>query len=262
MRISCLQMEVAKGKPDVNLAKLRSFAARAHDQKTDLLLLPEMWTGGFAYRELARIAEETPAILKEIGRMASGFGMAVAGSMPEADGDKLFNTLYVVDVDGFVKASYRKLHLFPLFKEDMFIERGSEIVSTEISGFDIGLAVCFDLRFPELFRKLSIRGSRLVLVSAQWPKERLDHWRLLNTARAVENQIYIAAANASGRAGMTTFAGHSMIVDPRGRILAEGDEKESLVWADIDFSVVDSARKEVDYIGLRIKDIDEFLTTN
>lgn len=260
MKIGCLQMGITKGDPEANLAKVRLFAERAHKEAVDILLLPEMWSSGFAYRMMPGLAEKTPAILDEIGQMARDYGMVIAGSMPESSVDRLYNTLFVVDAGGTVAAAYRKIHLFPLFKEDMFIEPGESTVLHTISGINTGLAICFDLRFPELFRKLAIKRASLVLVSAQWPMERLDHWRLLVRARAVENQIFVAAANNSGRTGRTTFAGHSMIVGPEGKILAEGEDKETIVSADINPADVDVAREKISYLACRRKDADEFLT--
>ncbi len=252
-------MDVAKADPGANLEKVRSFAARARAEGATLLLLPEMWTCGFAYREMPKVAEGTPDHLAELGRIAAEHALVIAGSMPELEKDRLYNTLFVVDADGRVRAAYRKVHLFPLFKEHSYLQAGTKPVNVSLLETNIGLAVCFDLRFPEFFRKLALRGARIILLSAEWPRERLDHWKTLVTARSVENQIFVVAANSAGRHGRTVFAGHSLVVDPSGRVLAEGGEGEELVSAEVDLAEVDKVRGVIDYLSCRVKDTDEFL---
>ncbi len=260
MKIACLQMAVAKGDPEANLGKVGIHAGRAREAGASILLLPEMWSTGFAYREMPALAARTPDALRDLGRLAGEHGLTFAGTMPETAGGAIFNTFYVVDATGRVLAAYRKIHLFPLFKEDAFLARGGEIVTVEIGGMVVGLATCFDLRFPELFRKLALKGATLILVAAQWPKERAEHWRVLAQARAVENQVYVAACNASGKTGKTVFAGHSMIVGPDGTVLAEAGEGEELIAAVIDPGEVERVRGQVGYLSCRVKDVDEFLT--
>jgi len=259
IRIGCLQMELAKGDPTANFDKVRKFMDRAAEERIRFLLLPEMWSSGFAYRELSSLAGETPGLMGKIRKMAREREMAVIGSLPVSENGKIYNTAFAVDVDGSVRASYRKVHLFPLFKEDMFLEGGDRPVVTNLAGVDVGLAVCFDLRFPELFRKLALLGARIILIPSLWPRERLDHWRVLLKARAVENQYFVAGVNIVGRQGMTEFPGHSMIVDPHGEVLAEGGDSEGLIIADVDPGMVEKVRWEVNYLDCRVSGVDEFL---
>ena len=140
-----------------------------------------------------------------------------ADSLVEAEGDRLFNTFYLFAPDGRQLARYRKLHLFSLMQEEQHFAPGQSSVIVEIDGLKIGLLICYDLRFPELSRQLALAGARLLLVSAQWPRPRTAHWRALLKARALENQLFVAACNRVGRGGGHSFAGASTILDPWGR---------------------------------------------
>jgi predicted amidohydrolase len=258
VKIGCLQMAVARGDVGANLDTLRRLLPAASEAGVELLLLPEMWSGGFAYREMPKVAAETPGILDQLRLTAAAGGPSIAGSMPEAVDGRLHNTLYLTGADG-VAAAYRKIHLFPPFKEDDFLDAGKHLCLADVGGLKIGLAICFDLRFPELFRKLALKGAELLLVSGQWPVERLDHWRVLVRARAIENQIWVAACNTHGKTGKTHFAGHSMIVDPAGAIVAEAGDGEELVTAEIDPGRVAAERARIDYLACRVRELDEFL---
>ncbi len=259
-RLACLQMEIQKGEVSANFDKVKKYAGRAADQGVGMLLLPEMWSTSFAYREMPELAAGTPGVLEQVGQLAREKELAMIGSLPEADNGRLYNTAYAVGADGELKGAYRKIHLFPLVREDMMLEPGDKPVTVDLSGLNVGLAICFDLRFPELFRKLALMGARLIVVPAQWPEERLEHWRVLVRARAVENQVYVAAVNGIGHSGMTDLAGHSMIVDPLGEVLAEGGNSEELITAVINPAMVDEVRKEIDYLDRRVRDVDDFLT--
>ena len=169
--IGCLQMELAMGDPAANLEKVRKFADAAAEGGIRILLLPEMWSVGFTYRRMSDLAGETPELIGTIQEMAREKKMAVIGSLPALENGKVYNTAYAVDVDGSIRAAYRKVHLFPTFKEDRFMNRGDRPVVARVAGQDVGLAVCFDLRFPELFRKLALLGARIILIPAQWPRE-------------------------------------------------------------------------------------------
>ncbi len=258
MKIGCLQMAVAKGDVGANVDTLRRLLPGAVAKGVGLLLLPEMWSGGFAFRELPKIAAATPGVLEQLRQMSAAGGPIIAGSMPEATDDGIRNTLYLTGEEG-VLCSYRKIHLFPPFKEDLFLRPGKQLRLTAVGDLKVGLAICFDLRFPELFRKLALKGAELLLVSGQWPVERLDHWRVLVRARAIENQVWVAACNTHGKTGKTLFAGHSMIVDPAGVVVAEAGDGEELVTAEIDPGRVAAERARINYLSCRVRELDEFL---
>jgi omega-amidase len=260
MKLACLQMEVAKGDPGANLATVRRWAPAARDEGADLVLLPEMWATGFPYRDLPRLADETPAILAALGDIAREHSLTLAGSLPERERDLVYNTFRVVGPDGESFAAGRKAHLFPPFKEDRFLAAGKCLEVFETGGVKAGGVICFDLRFPELVRKLCLKGAVLLLVTAQWPEERLEHWEVLLRARSVENQVFTAGCNTTGKTGRTVFAGGSRIIDPSGRVLASRGAGEGLVTAELNFGEVARTRAAVDYLSCRVRDVDEFLS--
>jgi predicted amidohydrolase len=146
--------------------------------------------------------------------------MVIVGSLPEAHGDKVFNTAYLLD-RGSVAGTYRKMHLFSLMGEDRSLDSGDSILVADTSVGRVGVMICYDLRFPELARRLAVEGAEIIVVPGEWPKPREDHWRTLLRARAIENQLFVIAANCCGVVGKLDFFGESLILGPKGEILAE-----------------------------------------
>jgi omega-amidase len=141
---------------------------------------------------------------------------------------------------------YRKLHLFGLMEEDQYLAPGAAGLTMDLPWGTTGMAICYDLRFPELFRRYATQdGARLIVVPAEWPLERIDHWRALLVARAIENQAYIIATNAAGKTGDTVFGGHSMVIDPWGNIMVEAGETSQLLTVELDLTLVDTVRKRI-----------------
>jgi predicted amidohydrolase len=150
---------------------------------------------------------------------------------------------------------YRKLHLFRLMNEDQWLQPGSAPLALDLPWGNTGIAICYDLRFPELFRRYAVDGAKLIVLSAEWPLERIEHWRALLRARAIENQCYIVACNSAGETGETVFGGHSMIVDPWGKVVIEGGEAPMLLTAEIELDLVDEVRKRIPVFDDRRTDI-------
>lgn len=161
------------------------------------------------------------------------------------------NTLLYFDRAGEMLAKYRKVHLFTLFHEDRHVEAGEEVVVADIGHCRAGFAVCYDLRFPELFRKNTDMGAQLQFLPSAFPHPRLDHWRTLVKARAIENQCFFIAVNQSGmehhdpEVGAAHYFGISMVVDPWGEVLLQLGEEEELKTVDIDISRVDRIRDKM-----------------
>ncbi|MFZ5797452.1 MAG: D-glycero-beta-D-manno-heptose 1-phosphate adenylyltransferase [Desulfobulbus sp.] len=230
-RAGFLQFAIAPADPAANVRKVNAMLRELEPPPESLLVLPELWATGFDYAHAARLAEETPAVLSEMAVLAERYRIHLAGSLLEKgneggeESQALYNTLYVTGPAGQVGA-YRKQHLFGLWQEDRFFAAGGRggPVATE-HGQLAGL-VCYDLRFPETARRQVFAGSRLLMVSAQWPGSRLDHWRILLQARAVENQVFVVGGNGCGLSGSHELAGHSMVLAPDGRVLAEAGAGE------------------------------------
>jgi predicted amidohydrolase len=242
--IALAQQDVPVGKPEANLARVRDHAARARDGGADLLLLPELWLHGY---DLAR-AEEWAAPLGEGGftdmaAIASEFGLYLAGSLLEKHARGVSNTAALYDPDGTLLGFYRKIHLFRLMQEPRYLAAGDRATLCPTPWGPVGLAICYDLRFPELFRAMALAGAVLFLVPAQWPVRRVEAWSLLARARAVENELFVAACNRVGTDGQVEFPGSSCVIDPWGNPLVKGDDQERLLIAQADLNEMHKARR-------------------
>jgi omega-amidase len=256
LTIALAQMDVLTGQPEANLARARDLAAQARDAGADLLLLPELWFNGY---DLER-AEEQATPLGEGGfahmaRLAREFSLYLAGSLLErhaggacgerrlADSRTVSNTAVLYAPDGTLLGSYRKIHRFRLMQEHRYLAPGDCATLCPTPWGPVGLAICYDLRFPEIFRVMALAGAVLFLVPAQWPVRRVDAWLLLARARAVENELIVAACNRVGSDGQATFPGRSLVVDPWGNVLVEGDDREGLLIARADLREIRKARR-------------------
>ncbi len=239
-----VQFNIGLGQVDANLEKALAGLRRAREKGARLAVLPEMWSTGYDYKRLSALAEETPRVLDALRRLSVELEMVIVGSLPEKDGSTLYNTAYVVDRGG-IAGSYRKLHLFSTMGEDRFLGAGDRTLVVPTSAGRLGIAICYDLRFPELFRKLALEGAEILCLPAEWPKPRQEHWRTLLRARAIENQLFVVAANCCGLQGKLDFFGMSLLISPRGEILAEGGETETELTALFDFEEMSSYRFQI-----------------
>ena len=159
------------------------------------------------------------------------------------DKGKFYNSSYLIDPAGEIRANYRKIHLFGYqSQETKLLTPGREVVVVDTPLARFGLATCYDLRFPELFRKMAEAGVQVVLVCSAWPYPRLEHWLMINRVRAIENQFFVVSANSCGLNQGAMFVGHSMHVDPWGTILASGGDDEAIVRSELDLSRIEDAR--------------------
>jgi predicted amidohydrolase len=242
--VAAIQFNITLGEIDRNLAKAEAALRRVAGRGAQLAVLPEMWSAGFAYKKLPELAAETPRVLETIARLSAELGLVVIGSLPDLADGKVYNTSYVAD-RGVLAGSYRKLHLFSLMNEHEHIAAGARSVVVSTSVGRLGLAVCYDLRFPELFRKLALDGAEIFCLPGEWPTPRQLHWRTLLRARAIENQCFVVAANCCGRQGKHDFFGMSLIVAPRGELLAEADDFATELVATCDFQELIDYRAQI-----------------
>jgi predicted amidohydrolase len=215
----------------------------------DLVVLPELWTtGAFAYQEFGREAEPLEGPTYEtMGKAASDAGVWLhAGSIPERDPDgPLYNTSLVFSPSGEPAAAYRKIHRFGFDKgEAVLMGAGRDLVTVRLPGTTLGLGTCYDLRFPELFRGLVDAGAEVLVLPAGWPERRRAHWTLLAQARAVENQAFVLACGTAGTHAGVPQAGHSIVVDPWGEVLAEAGPGEEVLTVEFDPAKVATTREQ------------------
>ncbi len=244
IHVSLLQINPSLHGPDRRIAKTLDLVRCTAEQQSGVLVLPEIWSGSFEYPDLLELSRRTPDILKEICDLSRTCSSVIIGSLPERDSGHLYNTAAVVD-HGRIIGRYRKGHLFTPMHEDRYFTpgRSRKIFSTTFGR--IGLAICFDLRFPEHFAGLRGRGAWLLIVPAQWPDPRCAQWESLLIARAIESQAFVAGCNRVGRTRTDQFCGNSLIVDPRGAVIARGGRNAEVVSAVLRPGTVETVRKEI-----------------
>lgn len=248
MRASLIQIAVDQGE-SVNSRRERAASLVVAQQGADLVILPELWpTGAFAYTLFADEAEPLLGPTHDVmAKAAAQAGVWLhAGSFVEraADG-ALYNTSLVFSPEGERVAAYRKIHRFGFDKgEAVLMGAGDELVTVDLPGTTLGLATCYDLRFPEMFRALVDAGAGTLVVPAGWPERRRSHWTLLARARAVENQAYVLAVGTAGTHAGVEQAGHSIVVDPWGEVLAEAGAGEEVLTVEFDTAKVAATREQ------------------
>ncbi|MEU8850037.1 carbon-nitrogen family hydrolase [Streptomyces sp. NPDC048564] len=238
MRASLLQIDVNGGE-SVESRRLRVTSLVREQAGADLVVLPELWTtGAFAYEDFGSGAEPLEGPTYEaMAKAASDAGVWLhAGSIPERDPDgPLYNTSLVFSPAGDLAAAYRKIHRFGFDKgEAVLMGAGDELVTVRLPETTLGVATCYDLRFPELFRGLVDAGAETLVVPAGWPERRRAHWTLLAQARAVENQAFVLACGTAGTHAGVPQAGHSIVVDPWGEVLAQAGAGEQVLTVEFD----------------------------
>ncbi|HWQ61951.1 MAG TPA: carbon-nitrogen family hydrolase [Negativicutes bacterium] len=248
MKIALLQMDIVLGDATANRRKAADMIATGLSRGAELLVLPEMWTTGYKLAEIDRLAEpdDGPTMTMLRANARENGVEIVTGSMAEARDGKVYNTCYAIDASGEVVAKYSKIHLIGLMQEDRYIEPGDSKAMFSLRCGPAGMIICYDLRFTELPRTLALAGCRTLFVPAEWPAQRGAHWRTLNLARAIENQMFVIAVNRVGRDPDNVYFGHSLVVNPWGEVLAEGSEdREEVIVADVDFAAGEEIRRRM-----------------
>ena len=255
LNVSLYQMDSARGDIQSNLKKAEKAVKEAALVKNDILILPEFWTTGFDLPKLAEYSKnELDSIIEHISYLAKKYTIALIGTTPQKINSKIYNTAFLFDKDGKTVANYNKLHLFWLMDEHKFIEPGEDISVFNTDWGKCSVTICFDLRFPELFRKIAEQGVKIVFIPAYWPEPRLEHWRILLRARAIENQIFIVGCNRCTMNKKLKF-GYSAVIDPEGKIVCEAGTEEILMHAELNVNKIDSMRKKFNLLESRRNDI-------
>jgi predicted amidohydrolase len=245
--VALLQVSVSDDEP-VSARVQRVLAWAAEVARThQVVVLPELWTiGAFATDLVLPAAEPLDGPLcRELARVAAETNTWLfAGSVPERGSNgECYNTQVVFSATGQLAASYRKIHLFGFNGgETTVMTHGDELVVVESPLGPTGLATCYDLRFPEMFRGLVARGAQAFVMPAGWPERRANHWQVLARARAMENQTYVLAANLAGTHAGVPMAGLSAVLDPQGEVLVEAGDDEETLSVEIDLERVTAWR--------------------
>ena len=227
MKISIAQFKSELGKIDENF----STAARLIEvaQNADVILLPELWSTGYYPTPVENFADiDGERTTEFICAVAKKFSVnIIGGSVIVNSGGKIFNRCIVANRRGEIVATYYKTHLFSFAQEDKVFSAGDKISVVELDGVKCGLAICYDLRFPEFFRRIALAGAEIIFIPAAWSLKRLTPRQILTKARAIENQIFVVFANSSGK---------SEIVNPRGEVVVESGRGEEILTAEINLN--------------------------
>ena len=215
------------------------------------MCIRDRWSGGFITTDLEpRLADVDGRRAKAfLERLAGELRLnIVGGSVATKKRANYFNTCYVADRQGHIIADYDKAHLFSFADENKRFSAGDQLVTFALDGVPCGIIICYEIRFPEWSRKQALAGTKILFVPAEWPLPRVGHWRVLNQARAIENQIFVVAVNGCGEAVKDIRnAGNSMIIDPLGEPLADAgaDPEEKMIMADVELAQLEQARKNM-----------------
>ncbi len=246
MRVTAIQLRVRNRSKEATLEHVLQLLDQARG--SDLILLPEIWPVG--YFSFSRYVSESESCNGRTVRLLRAKARALkaaifSGSFVERRGSRFYNTSLLINPRGLIEARYRKIHLFG-FKSDerRILTPGRRISVTSQTWGMTGLATCYDLRFPEFFRKMVDRKAEFFLITSAWPQARQEAWTLFNRARAHENLAYVFACNCAGTDNGRTYAGRSVFVNPRGEVIAEAGDGEELLTAEVDPGAVRAIRRE------------------
>jgi omega-amidase len=244
--ISLAQMDVQLGQPQRNLARARELVTEARRRGSDIVLLPELWATGYDLENAARYATPTDkGLFAATADLAQEHSIYITGSLLSTRAGGFANTAVLFGPTGEALGEYSKIHLFRLMEEERYLTAGDQTPFFDLPWGRSALAICYDLRFPELCRMYALGGAVIVFLVAEWPYPRLAHWRTLLRARAIENQCFVAACNRVGESKGQRFFGHSAVIDPWGELVVEGGEVEVLLTAEVDLAQVGEVRARI-----------------
>lgn len=225
MKISIAQFKSELGAVNKNFATAERLIELA--KNSDVIILPELWSTGYYPTPVENFADKDGKRTSEfICAAARKFSVnIIGGSVIVSSGEEIFNRCIVANRRGEIVATYDKTHLFSFAQENKVFRAGNKISTVELDGVRCGLAICYDLRFPEFIRKIALAGAEIIFIPAAWSLKRLTPRQILTKARAIENQVFVVFANSSGK---------SEIVNPRGEVIAESGRGEEILTTEID----------------------------
>lgn len=257
--ISAIQFEPKVGDLEGNLKKAGILAKQARGEGVKIAVLPEICDVGYDPKQIHKLATSFPNNATEgFANIACENSMILLVGMAEKRGDNFFNTSVLFDSNGKIVAQYDKSHLCPIapFNEPAIFKPGSEFITKKVEGVTLGLSICYDIRFPEIYRKLMSMGAQVVLHPTAFPKIRTAQFEMYASVRAMENQFFFAAANGCGNPAGIELGGNSIIAGPTGEILARAPTNtEAAITAEIDLSDIEKIRREFPVISQRRPEI-------
>jgi len=260
MKIAVAQISCSLGDPEANLIKVRDFSRLAKEAGAELIVFPEMTDTGYSMPVIRAHANHwNSGFVPGLQETARKLSIAIVSGVSERAGSSIYNAQVLIDSHGNLAAKYRKTHLYAVapVEEQTCFAAGDAFVGFALGGLHFGFSICYDLRFPEMYRKLaSEQNVGAFVVSSAWPFPRVEHFRTLAMARAIENQSYVIASNRVGKDDDLWFCGSSAIIDPRGVVIAAASaDREELIQADVSQELVVSVRSRVESLAHRRPDL-------
>lgn len=247
LKVGLFQYSPVWEDPEQNMKKIFGLIEK-HSYDEDLLIFPEMTLTGFTM-ESEKFAEEIDEQSFQFFMfLAKRLNKHIFAGIIENDKERFYNTLVHFDKKGLIAARYRKIHPFSYAKEDQHFLSAKEPVITKIDNIRIGLSICYDLRFPELYRNYGKEKVDMMVNIANWPIKRIKHWDLLLRARAIENQSFMIGVNRVGKDTQVQYTGSSAVLDPMGNDLIEQSDEEGILFADLDFELVNKTRNRYPFL--------------
>ncbi len=233
MKIGIVQYSPVWEDREQNFLKIKELIER-NVKDEQIIILPEMSLTGFTMNS-SKFAEDIDGFATTgFIKLAANLRKHIIAGIIEREEDNIYNSLYHIDGSGIIFARYRKVHPFSYSKEDKFYTAGSEPVITQINKTDIGLSICYDLRFPELYRHYGKKRTKAMINIANWPVDRIEHWKHLLKARAIENQAYMIGVNRTGTDPFYEYNGSSAVYDPMGKEIFSAGNEEGFYSVEID----------------------------
>ncbi len=248
MKVALYQGDIELGDVKKNSERVTAWMEQLSKEKSvNCVILPELWSSGYAYDQLEQIAsqeKQTKALLVELANTYKVH--IIGGSIVTKRENKFYNTALVYNKEGALVNQYDKVHLVPMLNEPDFFAAGQEPPRLfTLDGLTIGIMICYDLRFPELARKLTLAGADVLVIPAEWPKARTAVWRTLLQARAIENQVYVIGVNRIGSDTQTAYGGHSVVIRPSGDVVEEATEDKGTIIAALKKKEVEQIREDI-----------------
>ncbi|MHA1976884.1 MAG: nitrilase-related carbon-nitrogen hydrolase [Candidatus Hodarchaeales archaeon] len=265
INLTLIQMDVLEGNKDENISKIESLVAKSVTPKSmehsHIICLPELCTTGFDLENYKQLAEKVPEgrTTRTFQALAEKYSVHLIASVIEEFEGAYYNCAVIIDSYGRFRKKYRKVHLFPLkpMEEADYFMSGAKVGLSNtqtieiIDGINIGVLICFDVRYPEISRRLVLDGAEVLIYLAEFPRPRDDVWSVLLKARAIENQVFIAGVNRVGGNKKASFFGKSMIIDPFGNTMLQGSDHEEILFATLDPSQLTDAKSFIPTLDLR-----------
>ena len=260
MKVAAAQIDCSLGEIEANVRKMRDFCVRANEAGAELVVFPELADTGYSMPVIQTQAKPwTEGAVPALQKMAKEFSLAIVSGVSERAGAVIYNSQVFIDATGSIAARYRKTHLFAVAPgdESACFASGDALTSVAAGGFRFGLTICYDLRFPEVYRALALEHEANVLInSSAWPFPRIEHLRTLAVARAIENQSYVILSNRVGVDAGVSLCGMSAIIDPYGVTLAlASTDREELIVAEISNEAIAAVRAKMPVFAHRRREL-------